>query len=376
MERFIKPFPNITWFRPDGEKPKKEDLPTASTTLLFDPVERAAMRNKALLLLVEDRNLTLPPSGIGTEILAKAYISIGAWLTAKNSKERKNTRREIDRIIATEEGALAVNTLITTQVPENPHRTQLTELDRDLERIIKPPSYFKIRGIFQPHRVETDQQAESFEKQFLEEAESFFRPTDNNIVFLEDAHGDLHNNRDFYQALEIYGSARKAYAFAREKHTKQLPGDLTDLRRKNREAVDELVDLQIRMLDIVAQPKVEPEMAYIWRQFLIIDKLIGRKYKIDIIFERGTVTERSPVVTPDTSEEELIQATHDLLRMIRERVKSDADDIIANQVVELEKGVNPGIRTNLLMIFGSHHVQVIDKLPSRLQQVTTTHFRL
>lgn len=182
-----------------------------------------------------------------------------------------------------------------------------------------------------------------------------FNPQDNNIVFLEDARGELYQNKDFYDALEVYGSVTKAYAFMALKYFSQSQESFNSLRQRRPADIDEAVNLQLQVLSQTSQPQLNPQLAYQWRQYEVIDEFLERGYKLNIVFESSSLAE----------------TVDDPRKIVEARSSSEG---IAKQLVDLEKEVDPNIQTNVLMDFGSYHIGVISRLPARLQRVTTTNF--
>lgn len=344
---------------------------------MFDPLERLVLKRGRLLSLVEEDQLFLPASGIGTEDVTNAYDALVNWLTASKSDDRKKAKRAVDRLIESEEGSRAVSIFVEAQRDSNPYNLQITELNNLLERTLRPPSYFRIRGIFQPHKAESAEEADSFKQQLRVEIEQTFKPEDNNVFFMEDAEGDFYNNKDFYDSYSYYRLHRKAFIFVTLKAHTNLMASFLELQRRNGELVDELVDKQMGHIDAGARTYVSPVLSYIWTQMQVVDEFIEKGYPIKILFERGSkkyhlpdLTKEDAIIMPPNQYAAILRESNDIMEARREPSNKD----IAQQLTELERLSDPKIRTNVLMIFGSAHIGSVNNLPTRLQQVTTTTY--
>lgn len=374
-EHFFKPFPEITWDRDYVEKPNKADLPTRDETTLFDPVEKLVLRRNDLLSIVEQGKLVLPLAGQGTPRLANAFDALGSWLTAPKSDDRRRTKKSLEKFMDTEDGAKDIAAIIELQPPINPYLAQIAELNSDLERTTKPPSYFRITGIFRRHILETSEELEDFKHHLRTATRETFRPGDNNIYFMEDASGILHSNDAFPLGYKRYNSLKKAMVF----FTLNGANDPNITLSFNVKSIDDSVQQNVELLDTELKPKTDPAEAYLWTQMQVIDEFIQEGYQIQIMFEKpsGTYSDlnysdlRKEFETITREEFDIKRKKLDL--MLTERV-SKSNEVIAAQLIQLDELANPKIKTNVLMVFGTAHAEAIDHLPERLRQVTTRSF--
>src|SRR3989344_358860 len=249
-----------------------------------------------------------------------------------------------------------------------------TENIRAKEGAIKPPENFRIRGVFGPHVLYRDEKVELFRQGLSQEIEQFFRPGDNNIVFMEDASGDIYNDVDFQDTLKYYGSTIKALAFKRLKLEYSLPS-FNDSIKLSRATTNRMVDSQANLLEQHVKLHTNPTLTHLWTTCQVLDQHLKR-YSLRIMFENGQVRGKHhdisrPGYFRGMSIEQMLQSLDETEKELEMRSGGESDEGIANQLVKLERSADPSIPTNVLTIFGTGHQRAIQKLPPRLQLVTT-----
>lgn len=364
-ERSIRPFPEIAHYPPyEGES--NPNLPTPRNTVLFSPLERIALNNQAVLAQVEEGKFAIPDVEV-SQTTIEGFQLLSNWVIARNSDQRRRARESMKHFSQGEFPTTynILGRIIGTQqkIPLVQSRANFAQLSGEIGTVCEVPRDLHIEFYFCAHEIADLSEFEKFKDQLSVKASQTLKREERNVVFLENVEGSKNLTRVRYiEGFRKYKSFYKAqlyeavYDYCMEMYGAPPDEDTINYVQANMDTTN------LRTGEAGFQTAVNE----------VLDQFLDEGYDIDVEVERSfkdshNAEELEAISRNAKSPEQGREMLAILARDFRTR-----NIVVAQQITGIaNEAVKKGTKTNLLVIFGSLHYEILDLLPDVLKPVAS-----
>jgi len=332
--------------------------------VLFNPLERLVLNNQAVLTVVEEGKLAIPYDEICLNT-PEGFQLFSNWVIARNSDQRRRAREALKRF-SERDFPDSYNTLgrifdAQQVIFHVQSKGNFAQLSHEIGVVYEIPANFSIEFYFGAHEFENASEYQKFKEELPQKLSKAFVRGERNIVFLEDAGGSKTSTRArFIEGFRKYKSFRKAEAY------EAIYDDV--LEQDGVAPDDSTVEFVQANMDI--SHLKAPKSGFSITLFEVLDQFIQEGYDIEVEIERSFKDahnyEELEAISRNAKTPEQRRG---LLAVLAKDFRT-RNVLVAEQITEVASdAVKRGGKTNLLVIFGSLHYEILDVLPDVLKPI-------